>query len=232
RVVAEAEEALGRVVLVERLGTQEGAAFQQAAVVVLGLVVVVLGRRLADGDLVATRRSRVAEETERRKEALGRVVANVGRDHVLDLAVLVEEHEDAHQAVGVALVGVGDDLRHRDEAHVRTHSGGGAEHRGERERDQLADRSRPTGWWVSSHRSPTRSTMWNGPGTRPAGVTRRRCGSEMKAIGFVSVHRRANSPCEMKSPSRSCSRYVGGVKSTGSRRGMRRLVEKARPPTN
>jgi hypothetical protein len=38
------------------------------------------------------------------------VVGDVGREHVLDLVVLVEEEHDAEETEGVALVRVRDDL--------------------------------------------------------------------------------------------------------------------------
>src|SRR5262249_21686442 len=127
------------------------------------------------------------------------------------------------QGVGVALVGVGDELRDRDEAVVGTRRRHAPDDHGQRERDQLADRS-PTGWLISSHRSPTRSTTWNGPGTSPSGVGRRRCGSDTNASGTSPFHRRSNSGRERKRPSRRRSRYVGGVKSIGSSRVIRRRV--------
>src|SRR4029453_8373188 len=67
RVIAEAEEALRRVLLEDAVGAQEGLALQQAPVVVLALVGLVLGRRLAERDRVPPQRRRVAEETDRRE---------------------------------------------------------------------------------------------------------------------------------------------------------------------
>ena len=172
---------------------QERMRVEQAAIVVLRLVLLVLRRRLPERDLVAPQIRRVAEDPEHREHALGRVVPDVGRDHVLDLALLVQEHPHAHHAVGIPLVGIEDDLRDGHEAHFGPGRSDAAQPRGEDERDQPADRVPTMSRLVSSHRSPERSRTWNGPGTRPSGVSRRRCGSETNASASGPLHRLANS---------------------------------------
>src|SRR5207247_9062141 len=188
RPVAEAEEALGGVRLVQERCEEKAAPVPEAAVGVLELVVLVPGGRLAEHDRVAPFGRGVAEEAERREDARRLVVAQVGRQHVLDLVLLVEEEEHAEQPDRVALVRVGDDLGNRDEAPFGTRNRGPERGRGEQREDQPAW----AGKLVRSHRSPKWSRTWKGAGTRPAGPSRRRCGSLTRARRAPASPRRSN----------------------------------------
>jgi len=138
RVVPEAEEPVGRVPLVHERREDEGAAFPVAAVGELELVVLVLGRRLADQHRVAAARRRIPEEAERREDALRPVVPDVGREHVANLVLLVEKEDDAEEPARVPFVRIRDDLRDRDEARRRGGGPGPDERRPEHARGQRA----------------------------------------------------------------------------------------------
>src|SRR5262249_28119770 len=117
----------------------------------LELVVLVLGRRLAEHDRVPPLGRRVSEEPEGREEAGRLVVADVGRDHVAYLILLIEEEDDPEEADRIPLVRVGDELGERDEASFRP-AGRGC---GERSREgEPFHPGAGGGTLVSTHRSP------------------------------------------------------------------------------
>src|SRR5262249_27575722 len=157
---------------------------------------------------------RVAEEAKRREDALRLVVADVGREHVFDLVLVVDEEDHAEEPERVALVRVGDDLGDRDVAPVERVHGGRGRERGHR-RDQGA------GWGgtrASSHRSPNRPRTWNGAGTTPSGVSRRRWGSLTNASGSPARQRRSKRSRARNIWSVLPARYVGATNPGGASR--------------
>src|SRR5207249_5135273 len=188
RLVAEAEEAVGRVCLVQERREQEAAPVPEGAIRVLELVVLVLGGRLGDHHRVAPLGRGVAEEAQGGEDTRRLVVAEVGRQHVLDLLLVVEEEDHGEEPDRVALVRVGDDLGDRDEAPPAARDHGPEGGRGEQRDDQPAW----AGKLVRTHRSPKRPRTWKGAGTRPVGWSRRRCGSLTKARRSPARQRRSN----------------------------------------
>src|SRR5262249_46592799 len=155
----------------------------------LELVVLVAGGRLADDNRVAPGRTRVPEQAQVREDALRLVVLDVGREHVLDVALLVEEEKDAEEAERVPLVGVRDDLGDGDEARGGECRCSPPDHA----RDERDQRKSVAEALVSTHRSPKRASTWSGAETIACGSSRWRCGSLTSARGALEPQRRSNS---------------------------------------
>jgi hypothetical protein len=133
-VVAEPEEALRRIALIESVQEEGQLPDTGSPVFERALVFLVLGGRFREHDQKAPFGSRIGEEPQMRVRAGRLVVAKVGREHVTDLVLLVEEEHDREQTVRIALVRVEDDLGNRDEARRPVRVG-----RGERCDEQRPD---------------------------------------------------------------------------------------------
>jgi hypothetical protein len=79
-------------------------------VLVLTDVILVDLLRFAHRDVVALVEGGISVEPERREPAGDLVVPHVVGDDVLESAVVVEQQDHRQEAVGVALVGIGQDL--------------------------------------------------------------------------------------------------------------------------
>ena len=111
--VTEAEEAQSRVTKVRDVHEDVHGPVEDAVAFVLADVVLVDLLRLAQRHVVALIDRRKPEQPKRGKHAGDLVVADVVGDDVLEPTVAVEQQQHGQEAVGIAFVRIGEDLRQR-----------------------------------------------------------------------------------------------------------------------